>query len=155
MRSVTSWLLVIGAFAFWIFRIVVLVCYSLSIEFPIKPIDSALEIPMLFITLICLILILKRNIIGGLAYFFIYAGYFGLDIVNIITTQGVSIGIVTLNILVSVFAVILALANAIDIAWTRSGNTTGKSKKTDWFYKNEQFDRELDERADKNNYRIH
>ena len=28
-----------------------------------------------------------------------------------------------------------------------------KDKKTDWFYKNEQYDRKLDERADKNNYR--
>ena len=28
-----------------------------------------------------------------------------------------------------------------------------KDKKTDWFYDNEQFDRKLDERADKNNYR--
>ena len=26
-------------------------------------------------------------------------------------------------------------------------------KKTDWFYKNEQFDRKMDDRADKNNYR--
>lgn len=26
-------------------------------------------------------------------------------------------------------------------------------KKTDWFYKNEEFDRKLDDRADKNNYR--
>ena len=28
-----------------------------------------------------------------------------------------------------------------------------KDKKTDWFYKGEQYDRQLDERADKNNYR--
>ena len=28
-----------------------------------------------------------------------------------------------------------------------------KDKKTDWFYTNEQYDRQLDERADKNNYR--
>jgi len=28
-----------------------------------------------------------------------------------------------------------------------------KDKKTDWFYNNEQFDRKLDERSDKNNYR--
>ena len=28
-----------------------------------------------------------------------------------------------------------------------------KDKKTDWFYKNEEFDRKLDDRADKNNYR--
>ena len=26
-------------------------------------------------------------------------------------------------------------------------------KKTDWFYKNEEYDRKLDDRADKNNYR--
>ena len=27
-------------------------------------------------------------------------------------------------------------------------------KKTDWFYKNEKFDREIDERADRNKYRL-
>ena len=27
-----------------------------------------------------------------------------------------------------------------------------KDKKTDWFYQNEEFDRKLDDRADKNNF---
>ena len=29
-----------------------------------------------------------------------------------------------------------------------------KDKKTDWFYKNEQFDRKFDERADRNEYKF-
>ena len=28
-----------------------------------------------------------------------------------------------------------------------------KDKKTDWFFQNEQYDRKLDDRADKNQYR--
>ena len=40
-----------------------------------------------------------------------------------------------------------------DLIIDKSRKANPKDKKTDWFYKNEQFDRKLDERADKNNYR--
>ena len=42
----------------------------------------------------------------------------------------------------------MQLINACD----KNKKTNPKDKKTDWFYKNEQFDRKLDERADKNNF---
>ena len=35
----------------------------------------------------------------------------------------------------------------------RNRKNNPKDKKTDWFYRNEEFDRKLDDRADKNNYR--
>lgn len=154
MRSITSWLLTIAAIAFWIFRIGILACATLSIELPIKPIDAAIEIPMLFITLICLILIFKRSIIGGILYFAMYAGYFGMDIYNTLNATGLTVNAITLNILISVFAVIIAFANLLDIAISGNKSTVKATKPTDWFYQNEKFDRELDERADKNNYRI-
>ena len=40
-----------------------------------------------------------------------------------------------------------------DVNVNKDKKDNPKDKKTDWFYKNEQFDREKDERADKNNYR--
>ena len=49
--------------------------------------------------------------------------------------------------------IILPLAVLIDLLLDRGRKEHPVDKKTDWFYKNEKFDRELDERADKNNYR--
>ena len=40
-----------------------------------------------------------------------------------------------------------------DLLLDKNRKAHPKDKKTDWFYKNEQYDRKLDDRADKNNYR--
>ena len=40
-----------------------------------------------------------------------------------------------------------------DLLLDKNRKENPKDKKTDWFYKNEEFDRKLDDRADKNNYR--
>ena len=150
MRSITSWLINILAVIFWLFRVVITFCDTMSIDFIIKPIDINTEITLLFITLVCLILIFKRNIIGGLTYFAIYGWYFGTEAVNMITTNE---NIDILSLCVCVFAILLALVNAVDIALSKVRKKENPNKKTDWFYKNEQYDRKLDERADKNNYR--
>jgi len=152
MRSITSWLINIVAVMFWIFRAIITFCDSLSIDFIIKPIDTNVEIILLFITFICIILILKRNIIGGLAYFGVYSWYFGTEVFHIISAnQKTDI----LSLCICVFAVLLSFSNALDIALSKVRKKENPNKKTDWFYKNQKFERELDERADKNNYRIH
>lgn len=52
--------------------------------------------------------------------------------------------------------ILISFSNMISLLTNKNrANTSGKKiKKTDWFYKNEQFDRQMDERADKNNYRL-
>ena len=50
-----------------------------------------------------------------------------------------------------VLGIILAFAVLVDLAVDKGRKP--KDKKTDWFYANEQYDRQLDDRADKNNYR--
>lgn len=152
MRSITSWLINILAVMFWIFRAIITFCDSLSIDFIIKPIDTNIEITLLFITFICLILVLKRNIIGGLAYFAVYSWYFGTEFYHIIS---VNQNIDVLSLCICIFAILLSLLNVLDIALSKVRKKENPNKKTDWFYKNQKFDRELDERADKNNYRIH
>ena len=57
------------------------------------------------------------------------------------------------NMIFSMLGIIIALAVLIDLLLDKNRKANPKDKKTDWFYKNEQFDRELDDRADKNNYR--
>ena len=41
----------------------------------------------------------------------------------------------------------------IDILIEKSKTKKPMDKQTDWFYKNEAYDRQMDERADKNQYR--
>ena len=53
----------------------------------------------------------------------------------------------------SLIGVILAVAVLIELLLDKNRKVHPVDKKTDWFYKNEQFDRKMDDRADKNNYR--
>ena len=58
-----------------------------------------------------------------------------------------------INLFVSFIGVILPIAVLLDMLVDKGRKNHPKDKKTDWFYTNEQFDRKLDDRADKNNYR--
>jgi len=155
MRSVFSWLINILAVAFWIFRIIVTFLENSNINFVIKTINFNVEVGLLFLTIVFLVLIFKRNIIGGVAYFVVYAGYFGVGLYNILANSN---GNFTTDILTQAFVCVLAifmgLLNLLDLAISRQRKGDGKSKKTDWFFKEDKFDRKLDERAAKNNYRI-
>ena len=56
-------------------------------------------------------------------------------------------------IAISIIGIILPIAVLADLLLDKGRKANPKDKKTDWFYNNEQFDRKLDERSDKNNYR--
>ena len=58
-----------------------------------------------------------------------------------------------LNGFIALLGVALPIAVLLDLLLDKNRKAHPKDKKTDWFYKNEKFDRKLDERADKNNYR--
>ena len=66
-------LLVMFMVMFWIFRAIVALCTQFSIDLVgIVSYNLTFEIIVSFITLICIILVIKRNIFGGLAYFLMY-----------------------------------------------------------------------------------
>ena len=58
-----------------------------------------------------------------------------------------------MSILFEFFALVLAIAAVFDVLLDKNRKAHPTDKKTDWFYKNKDYDRKLDERADKNNYR--
>ena len=160
MRSVFSWLISALAVMFWGFRIVVAMMATFEIDFIVTPIDFNTEIALLFVTLPCLVLIFKRNIIGAIIYFGIYGWYFGMELARIIEsliTNGTAIlpMNVVVQALVCIVAILISLSNLLDIIFSRFRKSENPSKKVDWFYKNEDYDRKLDERRDKNNYRIY
>ncbi len=159
MKKFSTWMLVMFIVMFWIFRVLVAISAELNWDLgALKPLNQQIEIILLFVVLVSLIFIVKRKMIGGLIYLLAYGLYFGTYVVNNIQVLlsavegGVDINLYT-NLLVSLIGLILPIATILDLLMDKARKNNPKDKKTDWFYDNEQFDRKLDERADKNNYR--
>lgn len=156
MKSVGSYLLVFFMVMFWLFRIIVAFTATMGLNFAFEPLNQNIEIILLFVTMLCLILIVKRKLIGAIIYLIGYGMYFGVDIYNIVTKimNGASIEITQYaSILISFIGIILPICILFELLLDKNRKAHPVDKKTDWFYANEQFDRKMDERADKNNYR--
>ena len=72
---------------------------------------------------------------------------------NTLSTNGSLSMAENMGLMISMLGIILPLAVLIDLLLDKNRKLNPKDKKTDWFYQNEEFDRKLDDRADKNNYR--
>lgn len=156
MTSLFSYLLTFMGVIFWGFRAVATLLYQLETDFFAKPLNVTYEIIVLFATLPCLILVIKRNIVGAAAYLGLYVAYFGNVLyTNLMGAQlsGFTIASST-DMMLTVVGVLIPLLTFFDILFNKH-RTLGKgTKKGDWFYTNEAFDREFDERADRNQYKI-
>ena len=122
--------------------------------FPIQ--NFNVEVMLLFLTIVFLICVYKRNLIGGLIYLLVYGAYFGPQLFDAITivASGEGADIYTYDtIIASTIGIVVALFAFLNILADKNRAANPTDKKTDWFYKNEQYDRKLDDRADKNNYR--
>ena len=157
MKKFSTYLVVMFMIVFWIIRIIITLSSELGKDFMgIKPSNEIFEIIILFATLLCVILVAKRKLTGALIYLTLHAIYFGGDItqkLNLITNNEQLSLAQSTEMMFSMLGVIIALIVLIDLLLDKNRKANPKDKKTDWFYKNEKFDREMDERADKNNYR--
>ncbi|MBR0351567.1 MAG: hypothetical protein IJH76_07130 [Clostridia bacterium] len=156
MNRLSTWMLVMFMVMFWIFRVIVAVLPEFGTTLgSIVPLNSQLEIILSFVVLACIVLVVKRKIIGGLIYIVAYGMYFGVDLFKNVGSliEGSTSMETTVNTLISFVAIILAVSVLLDLVFDKARKKNPKDKKTDWFYNNEKFDRQLDERADKNNYR--
>ena len=156
MTSLFSYMLTFFGVAFWFFRVIVTLLYQLDREFFATPINVTFEIIVLFSTLPCILLVIKRNIVGAAAYLGIYATYFGTALYEaVLGAQSTGLNIAnSANMLCTVVGVIIPALTFLDILFNKNRSMGKDNKKGDWFYKNENFDREFDERADRNQYRI-
>ena len=156
MKNFSTWLLIMFMVMFWIYRMVVAVLYEFAIDFNgVVPMDMRTEVVLLFVVLLCLLFIVKRKLIGAFIYVIAYDLYFGIFLYNnlseIISGQ-ISIAN-SMNAFISLVGVILPLAVLLDLLVDKNRKANLVDKKTDWYYKGDKYDRQLDERADKNNYR--
>ena len=157
MKKFSTYLLVMFMALFWIIRIIITISGQMGKDFMgVVPINQTFEIILLFAFLVCAALVVKRKLLGALLYLTLHAIYYGGDItdkINILARGETLTMAQSTDLIFSIIGIILPLAVLIDLLLDRGRKEHPVDKKTDWFYKNEKFDRELDERADKNNYR--
>ncbi len=156
MTSLFSYLITFFGVVFWLFRAVVTLLYQLDIDFFATPINTNIEIAVLFATLPCLILVIKRNIVGAAAYLGIYVAYFGTALYEAFVSVGDSgLNMANSSNLLSILVgLLIPLLTFIDVLFNKNRSLGKGNKKADWFYKNEEYDRKYDERADKNQYKL-
>lgn len=155
MNKFSTWMLLSFAVIFWILRIIATYCSTMGIEFIIQPLEMNTEIVLLFVALICFVFIGKRQLLGVIVYIVAYEGYFGFDIYknmnsiisNTMSPEGY------ISIFFSFIGMILPILLLFDWLFDKNKQLHPTDKKTDWFYKNKEYDRKMDERSDKNNYR--
>lgn len=155
MKNFSSWLIAMFAIMFWGFRLVGTVLYSIGNEFMFVPSNMTMEIALLFITFICICFMIKRRLLAAVIYLLAHFMYYGPTFIThlmgiIDNTLPMELYMTTLF---ELFALGLALAALFDVLLDKNRKAHPTDKKTDWFYKNKDYDRKLDDRADKNNYR--
>ena len=155
MKNFSSWLIAMFAFMFWGFRLVGTTLASIGIEFMFVPSNMAMEIALLFITFICICFMIKRKLLAAVIYLIAHFMYYGPAFIThfmqlIDKTLDTTL---YMSILFEFFALVLPIAALFDVLLDKNRKAHPTDKKTDWFYKNKDYDRKLDERADKNNYK--
>ena len=144
-----SYLITIFAALYWIFRVVVVYTFSLGINFIVTPMNMNIEIAIIFITLFSFIFIVKRNVFGALLYFICYGWYFGTSLYNELTSEIAN----STSVFFSILALAIAVLLLLDIFLNKDRKNISDDR-TKWFFKNKKFDRNLDERTDKNKYKF-
>lgn len=155
MKNFSTWLLAMFIVMFSAFRIIVVIETQQGSSLAGLTSDNIyLEIGLIFLTLLCLLLVIKRKVLGGIIYVVSYIFYFGTDLLNILTT-GIQLDITNaLRLFSSGVGILLPLMVLFDTLLDKSRKINPVDKQTDWFYKNEQYDRKFDERADRNEYKF-
>lgn len=163
MANFSTWLLAIFMVMFWLFRAVVALCTQFSIDLMgIVAYNFTLEAIIAFVTLLCILLIVKRKLIGSLLYLMIYGVYFGEHLITniMILVQGQG-GISTdfaMNLISDLVAIALAMFALFDMLIDKGRKANPIDGKTDWYFKNEKYDEELkarDQREDQNEYKFY
>ena len=147
-----SYMVNMFAIMFWLFRVYVALMVSSGSEIQFTTPGLELEITDIFITLISIFMIFKRNLIFASIYLGTYFAFFtyGIALMN----GNISTNKQLLNAMVMIAGIIIALLNFLDVMFNKNRKGSTKDNKTDWFYATDKYEREYDERADRNQYKI-
>ena len=163
MANFSTWLLAIFMVMFWLFRAIATLCTQFSVDFlGIISYNLNFEIIIIFITLLCIVLVIKRKLVGALLYLLIYGMYFGehlfMNVVPLLQKQTTLTMDMSMNLISDLVAVALAIFVLLDMLVDKSRKANPIDKKTDWYFKNKKYEEELkarDDREDKNEYKFY
>ena len=141
---------------FWFFRLIVALMFTTDAGFAITPMNMTFEIVLLFITFVCIILIATRKMTGAVIYLIAQCAYFGVDAYKTleIILEGQPQTANYLSLFISLIAITIPVLAIMDIGLNTDKKGSIKNRKTDWFYGTTDYDRNMDERADKNQYKF-
>ena len=121
-----------------------------------------MEIIISFVTILCIVLVVKRKLLGAFLYVLMYGTYFGehliMNIVPILQKQATLTVDMSLNLMSDIVAIFLAIFVLLDMFVDKSRKVNPIDKKTDWYFKNKKYEEELkarDDREDKNEYKFY
>lgn len=153
MKSLANWLTVTFMATYFLFRIAVCAMAFEGKEFIATPINLNVEIFILFVTLVCIVLVMARMHLGVIIYCVAYWGYFGATVLNqIMNMSSINPMYDGIDLVFNALGMVLPIVAIMDMIIDKSKAPV--SKKSEWFYTNKKYDREYDERADKNNYKL-
>jgi hypothetical protein len=140
------------AIMFWLFRVYVALMISGGSEIPFTTPGIEMEIAVIFITLISIFMIFRRNLIFASIYLGTYFAFFtyGIALMN----GNISTNTQLLNAMLMILGILIALLNFLDVMFNKNRKGSTKDNRTDWFYATDKYEREFDERADRNQYKI-
>lgn len=154
-KTMAHYLIIMFMVMLMIFRFVVLFTTVIGIDFPVKSTNETVEIAMLVVTLLSIILFTKTKLIGAILYLASAFIYYGPEFIKLLPTvmNGVTSTNMAVQILVLMIELVIPIFALFILLYDKKQEINPVDKKTDFFYKGEQYDRKYDERADKNNYR--
>ena len=155
MRTMSNYLIIMFSVMLFIFRLIVVFTTALGIDFIVQSINIKYEIAYILIMLLSIILISKNKLTGAKIFVISSIVYYGPSLLNqitVVTSNVISIDM-AVQLLISLVGVIIPIFAFFIIAFAKEQEKRPVDKKTDFFYKNEAYDRKYDERADNNNYR--
>ena len=154
MKTMSNYLIIMLTILLLIFRLVVFITASMEIEFVVKPINMDNELALIFVMLFCTILISKNKLSGAIILTVASIAYYGPSLLGQITglSSGVSLDS-AMQMVVSMLCIVIPIFAFFIIAFAKEQEKRPVDKKTDFFYKTDKYDREYDERADRNNYK--
>ena len=163
MTNFSTWLLAIFMVMFWLFRAIAALCTQFSIDFlGITAYNLNMEIIISFVTILCIVLVVKRKLLGAFLYVLMYGTYFGehliMNIVPILQKQATLTVDMSLNLMSDIVAIFLAIFVLLDMFVDKSRKVNPIDKKTYWYFKNKKYEEELkarDDREDKNEYKFY
>lgn len=157
MRTMANYLIIMFSAMLFVFRIIVLYTTTSGIDFVTHSLNVQFEIIYLFAILVSIILMSKNKLTGAIIFLVSSVLYLGPTIFSQamgISGNGMSIQSGT-ELLISLINMVIPLFAFFIIAFAKEQEKRPVDKKTDFFYKNEAYDRKNDDRVDKNNYRIY